>query len=111
MTGEIALEYIRRVTAAKCFLGVSGLSASYGLTSATAPEPAVNELMMERSRERIIVADSSKIGYEASFLFGATNEVDLLITDSGATDGQVELLRQHGLRGIVRVDPVLSASD
>ena len=37
MTGEFALECVKRITATKCFLGVTGLSPTYGLTSATAP--------------------------------------------------------------------------
>ena len=85
LTGQVALDYIKRVTATKFFLGVTGISANYGLTSATAPEPAINALMIEQSREHIIVADSSKIGLTSSFQFGSTDEVDLLITDTGAT--------------------------
>lgn len=107
LTGEIALDYIRRVTATKCFLGLTGLSASYGLTSATAPEPAVNALMLERSKRHIVVADSSKLGIISSFQFGSTDEVNLLITDTGATEVQVSKLRGSGLDEVVLVDPAL----
>lgn len=107
MTGEIALTYIKRVTATKCFLGLTGLSANYGLTSATAPEPAINALMLERSKLHVIVADSSKIGLTSSFQFGSTDEVDLLITDTGATDAQVSTLKNYGLGEVIRVDPAL----
>lgn len=44
MTGDIALGLVRRVAASKCFLGASGISAKYGLASATSSEPAVNAL-------------------------------------------------------------------
>ena len=104
MAGEVALDYIKRVTATKSILGITGISANYGLTSATAPEPVVNALMLERSRQHIIVADSSKVGLTSSFQFGSTDEVDLLITDSGATDAQVERLKAFGLGEVVRVD-------
>lgn len=104
MTGEFALECMKRITATKCFLGVTGLSPTYGLTSATAPEPAVNAMMLERSHMHVIVADSSKIGKTSSFQFGSTDEVDLLITDSGATDEQVELLKENGVSEVIRVD-------
>lgn len=111
LTGEVALDYIKRVSATKCILGVTGISASYGLTSATSPEPAINALMLERSREHIIVADSSKIGNTSSFQFGSADEVDLLITDAGATDSQVALLMSSGVSDVVRVDaPVPSTS-
>ena len=104
LTGQVALDYIKRVTATKCILGVTGISAAYGLTSATAPEPAINALMLERSREHIIVADSSKIGLTSSFQFGSADEVDLLITDTGATDAQVALLMSNGVGEVIRVD-------
>ena len=111
LTGQVALDYIKRVAATKCFLGVTGISANYGLTSATAPEPAINALMLERSREHIIVADSSKIGLTSSFQFGSIDEVDLLITDSGATDAQVAKLMSHGVGEVVRVDASMSAGE
>ena len=52
----------------------------------------------------VIVADYSKIGKTSSFQFGSTDEVDLLITDSGATDEQVELLKENGVSEVIRVD-------
>lgn len=109
MTGDIAHDLVRRVTASKCFLGASGISAKYGLASATSPEPAVNALMIERSKECIVVADSSKLGHESSFQFASADEVDLLITDTGATDAQVAELEAYGLERVVRVDPSLAA--
>lgn len=104
LTGEFALECVKRITATKCFLGLAGLSPTYGLTSATAPEPAINAMMLDRSHMHVIVADSSKIGRTSSFQFGSTDEVDLLITDSGATDEQVELLKENGVSDVVRVN-------
>lgn len=109
MTGEVTLEMIRRVTATKCFLGLTGFSATYGLTSATAPEPAVNALMLERSKLHVVVADSSKMGLTSSFQFGSTDEVDLLITDTGATDAQVSRLEAYGVGEVIRVDAALDA--
>lgn len=109
MTGEIALNCIKRITASKCFLGVTGVSATYGLTSATAPEPAVNALMLERSKKHIIMADSSKLGLTSSFQFASTDEVDLLVTDTGATDAQLSKLESYGVGEIIRVDPTLNA--
>lgn len=111
MTGEVALSSIRRVTASKCFLGCTGLSANFGLTSATSPEPAINTAMMQRSHKHVIMADSSKLGLTSSFQFGSTDEIDLLITDTGATDDQVSLLEAFGVKQVVRVDPVLAPSD
>lgn len=51
----------------------------------------------------VIVADSSKIGKTSSFQFGSTDEVDLLVTDSGVTDEQVEQLKENGVSEVIRV--------
>lgn len=109
MTGEMALSSIRDISATKCFLGVTGVSESHGLSSATTTEPAVNALMLERSREHVIVADSSKLGCASSFQFASLDEVDLLVTDTGATDAQTETLMGCGVSKVIRVDPTLSA--
>lgn len=60
-------------------------------------------MMLERSRMHVIVADSSKIGKISSFQFGSTDEVDLLVTDSGVTDEQVEQLKENGVSEVIRV--------
>lgn len=110
LTGVGAISSIEKVTAAKCFLGCTGLSAEYGLTSATAPEPAVNAMMLERSKYHVILADSSKLGVTSSFQFGSADEIDLLITDTGATDTQVALLSMAGVKKILRVDPSMPSA-
>ena len=55
MTGDTALECIQHITAAKCFLGCTGFSGEFGLTSATSPEPAINAQMLKRSRKHYVV--------------------------------------------------------
>ena len=110
LTGVGAISSIEKVTAAKCFLGCTGLSAEYGLTSATSPEPAVNAMMLERSKYHVILADSSKLGVTSSFQFGSADEIDLLITDTGATDTQVALLSMAGVKKILRVDPSMPSA-
>lgn len=111
MTGDITFESIKRITATKCFIGVTGFSADNGLTSATAPEPPVNALMMDRSHKHFIVADSSKLGLSSSFCFGRVDEVDVLITDTEARNSQVDKLYEAGVGKIIRVDPKLVAAD
>lgn len=107
MIGELAMSNIRRINAAKCFLGCTGLSVVSGITSATAPEPSVNALMLERSKEHFVVADSSKIGLSSSFAFGSTDEIDVLITDTGVTAEQVSSLLTHGVGSVIRTEPTL----
>lgn len=107
MTGDIALDCLSRITAAKCFLGVTGICAPFGLTSATSPEPAVNKMMMQRSKAHIVLADSSKIGFASNFKFANAADVDLLITDNYAQSHDLEDLCAAGLKKVITVDPSL----
>ncbi len=104
MTGEFALASIRAAKADKCFLSCSGISSARGLTTNVAQEMRVNELMLERSDYHVVLADSSKVDVDSSFVYGLPGTVDLLITDSGMTDEQVAAFKAAGVRGIVRVD-------
>ncbi|WP_282710660.1 DeoR/GlpR family DNA-binding transcription regulator [Lancefieldella sp. Marseille-Q7238] len=107
MTGEVAMSCIEKVSATKCFLGCTGISVNYGLTSATSPEPSINTLMMEHSQKRYIVADSTKIGVTSNFQFGSIDEVDCLITDTGAPLKELDDFRESGVKKIITVDSSL----
>ena len=109
MVGELAMSNIRGVNAKKCFLGCTGISVATGITSATAPEPAINALMLERSEECFVVADSSKLGLASSFPFGTVDDVDVLVTDTGATAEQVSSLLANGVGSVVRAEPTLDS--
>ncbi len=75
----------------KMFIGVKGIDRRWGLTAGNPGEAALNRAMIGRARKRIVVADHSKLGAAANFEFWPADQIDLLITDSGATK---EALRQ-----------------
>jgi DeoR/GlpR family transcriptional regulator of sugar metabolism len=66
--GINTLEQLRRFKADKTLLSMDGIDANCGLTTYHAEEAIINRTMIERSRETIITADHTKIGYE-SFSF------------------------------------------
>ena len=105
LVGEFAINSIRKVTANKCFLGVSGISAAGGVTSSIIQEVAVNQSMISQcSGPKIVVAESSKIGVRHSFFSYGLNMVTHLITDSGADPKELARIRDCGVETIV-VDP------
>lgn len=103
MTGDFALANIAQVHADKCFMSCSGLSAERGLTTNIAQEMRINMLMLDNSRVHIALADSSKIGADASFSYGEMARIDILVTDSFATDDQIDALMAAGVKKIIRV--------
>lgn len=104
LVGEFAQDATRKVIANKCFLGISGISAARGVTSSYVQEVAVNRSMIAQcSGPIIVVADSSKIGTNQSFVDYGLEMITHLITDSGADPKELELIRQKGVE-VITVD-------
>jgi DeoR family transcriptional regulator, fructose operon transcriptional repressor len=98
MVGEFAYNNISRVTANKCFIGCSGISAKVGMTTAVLAEVAINEVMLRQTiGTRYVIAESSKVGHNSSFVSSALNKINYLITDQDVDKDEAELLRSHGL--------------
>lgn len=81
----------------KVFLGVNGIDAQKGLTSGNNGEAAINRIMVNQAKQRIVVADHSKLGAVSTYRFCGADEVQVLITDTGATDAAVKPFRERGI--------------
>lgn len=103
LSGEFALANIRSVSATTCFVGCAGISTVTGITSTTQQEATVNSLMVERADRMVLLADSSKLGVAAGFTYAPLSRVALLITDDGATDEDVAVLKEAGVHEVLRV--------
>ncbi|WP_321972178.1 DeoR/GlpR family DNA-binding transcription regulator [Paratractidigestivibacter sp.] len=103
LSGEFALANIRSVAASTCFVGCAGISLTAGITSTTQQESIVNSLMVGRSDRMVLLADSRKLGISAGFSYADLSQVNLLITDQGATDEDVQVLLEAGIHEIRRV--------
>lgn len=98
MVGPIALGALKNIRANKCFIGVSGISKNGILSTALFQETAVNSGMISQANESVIVlADSTKIGIQHNFDIGSLDRVSHLITDSGITEDQLNILRKYKL--------------
>ena len=62
--------------------------------------------MVERADRMVLLADSSKLGIGAGFTYAPLDRVTLLITDTDATDEDVEILLEAGIHEIRRVEPL-----
>ncbi|HAM62200.1 MAG TPA: DeoR/GlpR transcriptional regulator [Erysipelotrichaceae bacterium] len=108
MVGEFAINNLSRVTATKSFLGCSGMTPETGITTAVLQEVAVNEMMLNRCvGPRIIVADSSKIGRDHSFVSGSIDKCTILITDNNADPQVVAAIKANGV-SVIQVEPLRS---
>lgn len=106
LVGDFALQTISKVSATKCILGVSGISAKGGITTSVLQETAVNELMLKRCNGmRIVITDSSKIGREHNFSTCDISHVTHLITDSDADHEEIQLIEETGVE-VIKVEPI-----
>jgi DeoR family transcriptional regulator, aga operon transcriptional repressor len=89
---------LERINARTVFLGCNGIDPNGGVTNINLPEAEIKRRMLQAARQRVIVADGSKVGrVELAYLCGV-NEIDLLITDSSADPAVLNTLREKELQ-------------
>lgn len=86
----------------KAFLSVTGLDAERGVTSLETDEALNCRKMMKQAKQAIVVADSSKIGKVGPAIICPMNEIQVLITETGASADVVAPLERQGMR-VIRV--------
>ncbi|MGH9068682.1 MAG: DeoR/GlpR family DNA-binding transcription regulator [Acidimicrobiales bacterium] len=78
------------------FLGTNGLSVDRGLTTPDPSEAALKRATLLVGRRRVLLADHTKVGRVSLCRYGDLNDVDVVITDSGLSDEEVDDLEQAG---------------
>lgn len=89
LVGSAATQAMRGIFVDKVFIGANGVHAEHGITAFHPDEAGFNTVMVKQARQKIVVADSSKLGQLATHLFCPIEEVHILITDEGATDSDI----------------------
>lgn len=78
------------------FLGTNAISVERGLTTPDPAEAAVKHLMLGCARQRILLADSSKVGKISLYRHAGLGDVDVLVTDTGISEADAAALRAAG---------------
>jgi DeoR/GlpR family transcriptional regulator of sugar metabolism len=98
VAGRFALEMLRQMVAAKAFIGVDGISPKYGFTTPTADEAEIARLMIERTRNMVVVvADHSKWGVVSNFEIAPLGRAQMLISDSSLEAEAQNELATHAI--------------
>ena len=97
LVGPIAEETLRHLNADLLFLGVDGFDVHYGLSTPNLLESKVNRVMIEVSRQRIAVCDSSKFGRRSLSLIGPTSSLHGVITDHAIPKSDLSALKKSGI--------------
>jgi len=102
LVGFSAIESLQHLLIHTLFIGADGIDASWGASCFSPDEAALNAAMVKLSRRRIAVVDHSKITVVAGWRICQTEELHMLITDTGATDEMVAPFEHAGIT-VVRV--------
>jgi DeoR family transcriptional regulator of aga operon len=97
LTGPHAEQTLRGLHADRLFLGVDGLDPDIGLMTPDVLEAQLNAVMIQVSRETVVVADSTKFQRRSLSVIARIEVVHKVITDSGANPEMVAGLRARNV--------------
>ncbi|ACD52935.1 DeoR/GlpR transcriptional regulator [Clostridium botulinum] len=102
LVGDFATYILSKITADKCFLGVSGITSDSGISTSVLQETLINHEMINRCNGPVyILADSSKVGRHHNFSSGDIEEISHLITDSDVDKNELNLLKEKNVDTII----------
>ena len=95
--GALTTEALASINVDVAFLGTNALSFDRGLTTPDAEEADVKHRMLAAARQRVFLVDSSKFGHESLARHAELADVDVLVTDAGATAQHRKRLKAAGV--------------
>jgi DeoR family transcriptional regulator, aga operon transcriptional repressor len=102
LVGSAALKSLENMLINTMFIGADGIDAGWGASCLNADEAELNSTMMKLARRRVAVVDSGKLGVVANWRICSANELNILITDTKATEGAIEPFQKLGIE-VMRV--------
>lgn len=97
LVGPLAESALASLNLDLVVIGVDGIDVHAGFTTHHEVEAHTNRALIERARQVIVAADSSKIGQIAFARICDLDEVHEVITDAAADPAQIEAIRAAGI--------------
>lgn len=101
VVGDTALRTLALMRADVAFIGTNALTLDHGLSTADSQEAAVKRAMITNARKVVVLCDSSKLGCDFLVSFAGIDDIDVIITDSGAPESYVNALKERDLEVVV----------
>jgi DeoR/GlpR family transcriptional regulator of sugar metabolism len=98
--GGVLVDTVIRTFNIQCdkgFVAAGGVSAEFGISNIDLEQIPLKLLAMNSSHQVILLADSSKVGNNATALVAPINKIHKLITDDGAPQSELEAIRKQGV--------------
>jgi len=90
LVGPTASQSLSQLLISTLFIGADGIDAKHGASCFIPDEAQLNSTMVKHARRKISVVDHSKLGVVAGWRICPTSDIDILITDTGATDEMID---------------------
>lgn len=101
LIGYAAVESLKMFVVDRVFVGVCGIDQERGATTIEPDEAAVFRAMAAQARQVVVLADSSKIGMVSPAVICPTAEINILITDDGASEDMLCGFTRAGVKTLV----------
>jgi DeoR family transcriptional regulator of aga operon len=89
LVGPSAAQSLSHVLIHTLFIGGDGVDSKQGVSCFSPDEAQLNSTMVKHAQRKIAVVDHSKFGVIAGWRICPPSELDILITDTGATDEMI----------------------
>jgi DeoR family transcriptional regulator of aga operon len=100
LVGPTAAHALEQAVIGTLFIGADGISPEWGLTCYIPDEASLNGVMVSHARRKVAVVDHSKLGVVAGWRICKCQDLDVLVTDSGATDEMIAPYQKMGIEVI-----------
>ena len=97
LVGPLTEMAMQQIFPDKLFLGVTGIHPERGLSCRNADAASALRVMIRSAKKRIVVADRSKLHAVSTARICPLEDVEVLITDSGATDDTIAPFLSRGI--------------
>ena len=99
--GQATVDALSPIQVDVCFLATNAATPGHGLSTPDAEEASVKKALVKTARTVVAVFDSSKFSSEHVFQFATYDDLDVVITDKGASAEDIKALEAHNVKVVL----------
>ncbi len=101
LVGINAIESLKKYYCDKVFMGVDGIDSEYGISTPNVDEAFLNNIMINNSREIIVVTDSSKFKNRSFSYIAPIQKITTIVTDENIPKDEKEKIENLGINLLI----------
>ena len=101
LVGINAIESFKNYYCDKVFMGVDGIDSEYGISTPNVDEAFLNNIMINNSREVIVVTDSTKFKNRSFTYIAPIEKITTIVTDENIPEDEKEKIESIGVNLLI----------